>query len=154
MTHVNYSAAVTLATAFLPFLSEKPTASLIFTESNLAIVPAFSMPGYCASKAALNTFALCLRVQLRLAKSNVKVIEVFPPAVQTELHDYMGADKGRSMGMPLDEFTEKAWQGLANGDDEVNVGHLGPEERFFSITRQRRAATEDVAERLAKMQAH
>lgn len=53
------------------------------TESNLAIVPAVSMPSYCASKAALNTFAMCLRAQLTEAKSNVNVIEVFPPAVQS-----------------------------------------------------------------------
>ncbi|KAJ5119761.1 hypothetical protein N7448_010430 [Penicillium atrosanguineum] len=145
--HVNYTAAVTLATAFLPFLSGKATpTSLVFTESNLAIVPAFIMPGYCASKAALNTFAMCLRVQLREAKSNVNVIEVFPPAVQTELHDYMGAEKGRQMGMPLGEFTEKAWQGLASGDDEVYVGCVGPEDRFFSIARQRRSACEDFAQ--------
>ncbi|GIK03794.1 hypothetical protein Aspvir_007868 [Aspergillus viridinutans] len=150
--HVNYTAAVTLATAFLPFLSGKTTAtSLIFTVSNLAVVPAVSMPGYCASKAALNTFAMCLRVQLREAKSNVNVIELFPPAVQTELHDYMGAEKGRKLGMPLKEFTEKAWDGLANGADEVYVGCIPPEDRFLTIARQRRSACEDLAHSMRKM---
>lgn len=55
------------------------------TQSNLAIIPAPSVLGYCASKAALNTFAMCLRSQLTDAQSNVKVIEVFPPAVQSRL---------------------------------------------------------------------
>ncbi|KAF7161693.1 hypothetical protein CNMCM5623_007180 [Aspergillus felis] len=150
--HVNYTAAVTLATAFLPFLSGKTTATRRnSTVSNLAVVPAFSMPGYCASKAALNTFAMCLRAQLREAKSNVNVIEVFPPAVQTELHDYMGAEKGRKMGMPLKEFTEEAWDGLANGADEVYVGCIPPEDRFFSIARQRRSACEDLARSMRNM---
>ncbi|PWY65406.1 oxidoreductase [Aspergillus eucalypticola CBS 122712] len=147
--HVNYTAAVTLATAFLPFLSGRSTATgLIFTQSNLAIVPAVSLPGYCASKAALNTFAMCLRTQLKDAKSNVNVIEVFPPAVQTELHDYLG--KGGNtlqMRMPLQEFTDKAWAGLAKGDDEVYVGFIPPEERFFSIAGQRRAACEEWSAR-------
>ncbi|KAJ5668328.1 uncharacterized protein N7477_006898 [Penicillium maclennaniae] len=153
--HVNYTAAVTLATAFLPFLSEKTTATgLIFTQSNLAIVPAASMPGYCASKAALNTFAMCLRSQLAEAKSNVNVIEIFPRLFKrriAELHDYMGPEKGRQLGMPLAEFTEKAWQGLASGDDEVYVGCIGPEDRFFSIARQRRSACEDFAQMMRKM---
>ncbi|KAJ5651508.1 oxidoreductase [Penicillium longicatenatum] len=150
--HVNYTAAVTLATAFLPYLSGKTTAtSLVFTLSNLAIVPVGPLIGYCASKAALNTFAMCLRAQLKEAKSNVNVIEVFPPAVQTELHDYMGADKGRQMGMPLEEFTDKAWEGLVEGDDEVHVGFMPPEERFFSIARQRRAACEEFSHQMLGM---
>ncbi|KAJ5522678.1 oxidoreductase [Penicillium frequentans] len=148
--HVNYTAAVTLATAFLPYLSGKTTpTSLVFTQSNLAIIPAAPLPGYCASKAALNTFAMCLRAQLNGAKSNVNVIEVFPPAVQTELHDYMGAEKGRQMGMPLQEFTDKAWEGLVKGDDEVYVGCIPPAERFFSIAGQRRAACEEFSKRVA-----
>ncbi|KAF9882767.1 hypothetical protein FE257_005302 [Aspergillus nanangensis] len=150
--HVNYTAAMTLANIFLPFLSGKTTATdLVFTDSNLAIVPAVSMPGYCASKAALNTFAMCLRAQLAEAKSNINVIEVFPPAVQTELHDYMGAEKGRQMGMPLKEFTDKAWQGLLKGDDEVYIRCIPPEDRFFSIARQRRSACEEFAQLLRKM---
>ncbi|KAF9890681.1 hypothetical protein FE257_005547 [Aspergillus nanangensis] len=169
--HVNYTAAVTLANTFLPFLSGKTTATGLIlydtpnnlsycesmlrawksTQSNLAIVPAASMPGYCASKAALNTFAMCLRAQLNGDKSNVNVIEVFPPAVQTELHDYMGAEKGRQMGMPLEEFTNKAWQGLIKGDDEVYVGCIPPENRFFSIAHQRRSACEEFAQFLQNM---
>lgn len=68
-----------------------------------------------------------------------------------ELHDYMGAEKGRQMGMPLKEFTEKAWDKLANGDDEVYVGCIPPEDRFFSIARQRRSACEDFADLMRKM---
>ncbi|KAJ6086333.1 oxidoreductase [Penicillium sp. IBT 16267x] len=149
--HVNFTAAVTLATAFLPYLSGKKAAtSLVFTQSNLAIVPVSPLIGYCASKAALNTFAMCIRAQLNAAESNVNVIEIFPPAVQTELHDYMGVEKGRQMGMPLKEFTDKAWEGLVKGDDEVYVGCIPPEERFFSIARQRRAACEEASQLMGK----
>jgi short-subunit dehydrogenase involved in D-alanine esterification of teichoic acids len=53
-------------------------------------------------------FILCLREQLK--KSKVKVIEVFPPAVQTELHDEKhqpDIQNGGSIGMPLDEFMDE-----------------------------------------------
>lgn len=55
----------------------------------------------------------------------VKVIEIFPPAVQTELHDEKhqpDIKDGRNMGMPLDEFTEEAWKGLERGDEDIPVG--------------------------------
>lgn len=55
----------------------------------------------------------------------VKVIEVYPPAVQTELHDEKhqpDIKNGRSFGMPLQEFTEEAWKGLERGDEDIPVG--------------------------------
>ena len=52
------------------------------TGSNLAIVPAATLPAYSASKAALNAYTLCLREQLR--HTTVKVIEISPPPVQSE----------------------------------------------------------------------
>ncbi|GKZ19554.1 hypothetical protein AbraIFM66951_011269 [Aspergillus brasiliensis] len=143
--HLNFTSYVALTHAFLPYLSRKegtPT-SLIYTSSNLAFVPATSMPAYSASKAALNTFILCLRDQLR--DSSVKIIEVSPPAVQTEIHDFMGEEKGRSVGMPLKEFTDQAYQGLVEGKDQVIVGSVGPEGLFFDIVNKRRAATTEFA---------
>ena len=68
-----------------------------------------------------------------------------------ELHDYMGVEKGRQLGMPLAEFTDQAWAGLINGDDEVFVGCIPPKERFFSIAHQRRAACEDLGQQLKSM---
>lgn len=40
------------------------------------------MPAYSAAKAALNAFILCFREQLK--STNVKVVELSPPAVQSE----------------------------------------------------------------------
>ena len=117
------------------------------TGSNVAIVPAWNLPAYSASKAALNCFTLCLREQLNNAGSNVKVLEVSPPPVQTEIHDYMGEQKGRAFGMPLDEFCNEAYDRLNSGEDQVIIGAIGPQEKFMDIVDKRR----DTFELLAKL---
>ena len=100
------------------------------------------MPAYSASKAALNCFTLCLREQLAHAGSPVKVLEISPPLVQTELHDYMGEDKGRAVGMPLDEFCDRAYDGLAKGEDQIVVGSIGPRDEFMKLVDGRRSRFE------------
>jgi short-subunit dehydrogenase involved in D-alanine esterification of teichoic acids len=73
----------------------------------------------------LHQFILALRRQLE--KTLVQVIEVFPPAVQTELHDAKHQptiENGREIGITLNEFMETAWAGLVEGKDEVPVGFV------------------------------
>lgn len=107
---INFSSLVALTHAFLPYLQKKagptsfilcvwfffffflllqaegligpPLLFFISTGSNLAIVPAATLPAYSASKAALNVFTLCLREQLR--HSSTRVIEISPPPVQSK----------------------------------------------------------------------
>ncbi|GFF34985.1 uncharacterized oxidoreductase DltE [Aspergillus udagawae] len=148
--NVNFFSLVALTHAFLPFLVAKgrPT-SIIFTGSNVAIVPAATLPAYSASKAALNVFTLCLRDQLQ--NSNVAVIEISPPPVQTEIHDYMGEESGRNFGMPLGTFTDLAFKGLVAGQDQIVIGSIGPAESFNAIIDQRRKAFEDLAKLMREL---
>ncbi|KAI4243562.1 MAG: hypothetical protein L6R40_003385 [Gallowayella cf. fulva] len=143
---VNFTSFVDISLAFLPFLQSKqsPT-SIVFTGSNLAIVPAWNMPAYSASKAALNSFTLCLRDQLTNDGSNVKILEISPPPVQTELHDYMGPERGRAMGMPLGQFCDLAYDGLAKGQDQVIIGSIGPPDDFMDVVNKRRGAFDFLA---------
>lgn len=67
--------------------------------------------------------------------------------MQTELHDYMGEEKGRALGMPLAEFCDKAYEGLASGNDQIIIGSVGPPEKFMDIVDKRRG----IFEFLAKM---
>lgn len=119
-TLTNYTAFMHLTKAFLPYLQKQAPkeTSLVFTTSGLALVPILHCPNYCATKAALHHHILAMREQLKGAKSNVKVIELFPPAVQTELHDYEMGEKGKHVGMPLKDFTEEAFEGLCKDDNE------------------------------------
>ncbi|KAL9132520.1 MAG: hypothetical protein Q9175_006307 [Cornicularia normoerica] len=141
---INFSCFVDLTMKFLPFLMNKNTeTSLTYTGSNLAIVPAASLPAYSASKAALNAFVLCLRDQLR--NSSVKVIEISPPPVQTELHDYMGHETGRQLGMPLRAYVDETYKGLVSGSDQVVVGSIGPADTFNEIVDKRRNTFQNLA---------
>lgn len=81
---VNYTSIVNLALRFLPHLQKKnyPTA-MVVTGSTLAVVPAFAMPSYSASKAALKAFFESLRQQYQ-GVSQIKFIEILPPAVQSK----------------------------------------------------------------------
>ena len=108
----NYISQLALTKAFLPFFQKKgqdgKESALIYVTSGLALVPITRCSNYCASKAALHQFILCLREQLK--NSNIKVVELFPPAVQTELHDEKhqpDIKNGGQIGMPLEEFVQK-----------------------------------------------
>ncbi|MCJ1426562.1 hypothetical protein MMC29_004465 [Sticta canariensis] len=122
--NTNYISYIALTTAFLPFLQTKEEESaLIFMSSVLALVPITRCPNYCASKAALHHTVLVLREQLK--DSKVKIVEIFPSAVQTELHDEKNQPDikdGHKLGMPLDAFTEEAFFGLEQGHEHIAVG--------------------------------
>ena len=94
----------------------------MYTTSGLALVPLPRCPNYCATKAGLHQFILALRRQL--AETSVQVVELFPPAVQTELHDAKhqpDIKNGREVGITIEEFTKEAWQGIVEGKDEIPV---------------------------------
>jgi hypothetical protein len=68
--------------------------------------------------------------------------------VIAEIHDYMGEEIGRNLGMPLDTFTELAFEGLVAGQDQIVIGSIGPAERFHAIIDTRRQAFEDLAKKI------
>jgi uncharacterized oxidoreductase len=116
----NLRALMSCTAAFLPHLLSQPSARIVNVTSGLAYVPYAVMPVYCATKAALRSFTLSLRHQLRA--TSVRVVELSPPAVSTELHDYMGP-KGRDIGIPLEEFVREAMEGLNSGSEEIHVAN-------------------------------
>jgi uncharacterized oxidoreductase len=78
-------------------------------------------PVYCATKAAVHSFTLSLRHQLK--GSGVKVIELIPPYVATEL-----GGPGKTVGpsgpqpMPLQDFISETLKELATDGDEIAIG--------------------------------
>lgn len=145
----NFTSYVTLVHALLPhILEQKAPTSLIFTGTPLSLIPAFVMPAYCSSKAALESFIVCLREQLRDTK--VKVTHISPGPVRTELHDSeMGKESGSKFGMPLADFVGQASAGLAEGKVEIYPGTVGgsTKEQFLELVEKR----DEAFARLSKL---
>lgn len=59
----------------------------------------------------------------------------------------MGEEAGRNLGMPLNEFIDQAYGGLAEGKDQVIVGGIGPD--FNEIVDKRRAAFESLTKMMS-----
>jgi short-subunit dehydrogenase len=150
---VNYTSYVCMIHAILPHLLSRSTpGDLIFTGTAVSLVPAFPMPAYSASKAALETFIMCLREQLR--DTNVSVQHISPGPVRTELHDaQMGKSAGRAFGMPIEDFVSEAWAGLAEGKTDIFPGTVGgsTKDQFLEIVRVREEAFGRLSELARKM---
>lgn len=113
---INLLGVIRTSVAFLPHLKKQPDGALVNVTSGLAYVPLFRTPVYCATKAAVHSFTMSLRMQL--AKSGVGVVELVPPRVGTNL----GGGRNLPFSMPVEVFVEEAMRGLAAGTDEVGVG--------------------------------
>lgn len=94
----NLLGPIRLAAALMPHLLKQPRATIVNVSSGLAFLPMAVTPSYCATKAAIHSYTMSLRHQLR--HTSVEVLELIPPYVQTDLMD--GADNPRAM--PLSQF--------------------------------------------------
>jgi uncharacterized oxidoreductase len=106
--------------AFLPIL-RMHGATIINVSSGLAFVPLAKYPVYCATKAFIHSFSMSLRHQLR--KTSVRVIELAPPWVATEL-DAKHIEPVPNQGMkpmPLADFIAAAMEELASEKQELPV---------------------------------
>jgi uncharacterized oxidoreductase len=118
---VNFKAPVYLCAQFMPLLLGKNEAAIVNVSSGLAFVPLAAMPVYCATKAALHSFCLSLRHQLRATP--VKVFEVIPPMVDTGLDKGARERRGQAdRGIPAFEVAKATIEGLRNNQYEIAVG--------------------------------
>lgn len=120
-------------------LSGKKDAAIINVSSGLAFAPLAMVPIYSATKAALHSFTMSLRHQLK--PLGIKVIEVIPPQVDTDL-GYQDRPEPNTThgGMSIHDFITEAVQGLESGEEEFAVGnsknmHLKRDEMFPLMNR-------------------
>jgi uncharacterized oxidoreductase len=116
----NLVGLIRVTAEFLPHLKRQESAVLLNVSSGLAFVPLAIFPVYCATKAAVHSFSLSLRHQLMGSK--VKVIELIPPYVATELGGGVPAPPGAMQPMPLDPFIADAMKELEGDADEMAIG--------------------------------
>jgi uncharacterized oxidoreductase len=118
---INLCAPILLSAMFVPHLMKQETAAIVNVSSGLGFIPIAFMPVYSATKAALHSFSLSLRHQLR--NSSVKVFEIIPPTVDTELDKGARGRRGQAdRGIPSVEVAQAALQALAADDYELAVG--------------------------------
>lgn len=117
----NLLGVIRVAAEFIPHLIQKSNAVLVNVSSGLAYVPMARFPVYCATKAAVHSLTLSLRHQLK--SLGVKVIELVPPYVATELGGPRKAvAPGGPQPMPLPAFIAETLKELESGADEVAIG--------------------------------
>ena len=97
----NLLAPIRLTNALVGHLRTRANAAIVTVTSGLAYVPLVSAPTYCATKAAIHSYTVSLRHQLR---GQVEVIELIPPGVQTDLTPGQAIRDGY---MPLDAFIDE-----------------------------------------------
>ncbi|KAH7146351.1 hypothetical protein EDB81DRAFT_794958 [Dactylonectria macrodidyma] len=143
----NYLSPLHTVSLFLPHLislgPETPT-SIVLVSSGLSLVPMARCANYCATKSAIHSLAWTLRSQLSAPSSpetqHIRVIEIIPPAVQTELHssqpDLVKAGQTK-IGVPLEEYANETW-GLLNEEtphDEIVIKLV--RERWSTIEKEK-----------------
>jgi len=112
----NLEAPMHLSLLLLPHLLAQPQGAIMNVSSGLAFSPLSFMPCYCATKAAIHSFTMSLRHQLR--GTPVAVVEIIPPKVNTDL----GGKGLHDDGVPLEEYADATFRGILEGKEEVGFG--------------------------------
>jgi uncharacterized oxidoreductase len=120
----NLLGPIRLTAALLPHFQKLPRATILTVTSGLAFIPLAMTPTYNATKAAIHSYTQSLRYQLQ--STNIKVIEIVPPYVQTELMGSQQASDPRAM--PLVDYLNETINILKTQPDvsEVLVERVKP----------------------------
>ena len=111
----NLLGPIRLIDGLIEHLKAQENAAIINVTSGLAFVPMPRTATYSATKAAMHSYTVSLRAKL---EGKVEVIELAPPAVQTELTPGQSTREGY---MPLDEFIEETMLGFTAEDTPQEV---------------------------------
>lgn len=118
------------------FLQLESLDTIMNVTSGLAFVPYSKIPVYSATKAFFRSFTLSLRHQLK--DKGVEVIEIVPPALNTDL----GGKGIHNQAPPVSDFIESIFTQLKKGSNELTFG--------TSETRVK-ANNDSIAEYFAKL---
>ena len=118
---INFTAPIHLIAELLPTLRQQQHAFIINISSGLAFSPMADVPVYCATKAAMHSFTLSLRHQMK--SIGIRVVEIAPPIVDTGLGGgtRSGGTADNAM-VSAEEFVAEALAQLGADKDEILVG--------------------------------
>jgi uncharacterized oxidoreductase len=98
------------------FIRLKSLETIINVTSGLSFVPLVKAPVYSATKAFLHSFTISLRQLLK--SKNIEVIEMIPPALNTDL----GGKGLHDTAPPVSNFIEAIFEQLKQGKNELTFG--------------------------------
>ncbi|MGG1220923.1 short-chain dehydrogenase [Priestia megaterium] len=132
----NTEAPFHLCLLFAPFFANKDYAAILNFTSGLAYTPMAIAPIYSATKAAVHSFTMSLRHQLE--DTAIEVIEIAPPAVNTDL----GGVGLHTFGTPVDEFADAVFKNLDEGKHEFG---------YARAEKARRMSRDEIDESVKEM---
>ena len=119
---INLKGPIRMSKRFLDQLKKGPNAAIVNISSGLAFVPLPIMPIYCATKAALHSFTLSLRAQLKQTK--IQVFELAPPTTDTDfVKEFLGSPDAKGIAfMKVEDLVAQCLKGMERDQLEVRPG--------------------------------
>lgn len=128
---INFTSVVDLTALFIEHLMKRPSAAVINVSSGLGFMPMQNTPVYSATKSAIHTYSIVLRQQLK--DTSVKVIEIVPPMVETDLNkEGRGANHVKFGGLSLSEYIPTIISGL---EKDANIIFYADGEKIMTEPR-------------------
>jgi len=129
---INIRGPMHLAVRLLPHFRQKNGAVIMNVSSLLGFVPVSIInPVYNGTKAWQHFWSMNLRTQLEQNGDNIRVVEIAPPTVSTDLHreredpDDNKKDKN-SAALSVEEFIEEFVTQLKEGKETIGAGPSRP----------------------------
>lgn len=113
----NLSGTIQMVHQFLPHLLTKKSAAIVNVTSGIAFMAYSAAPIYSATKAGVRAYTQALRLQLE--ETNVKVFEMIPPGVNTNLQNDWVVQPNPRMMMSADKMVAVAIKGLIKNKKEL-----------------------------------
>ncbi|MEO0896813.1 MAG: SDR family NAD(P)-dependent oxidoreductase [Bacteroidota bacterium] len=117
---INFKGPVILTNVFLPEMIKREEAMIVNLTSPSAYTSMAASQIYSATKSAIQSWTISIRHQLR--ETNVKVVELNPPAVDTRMNSFNPDLDGMKLMSP-DRFAQVAIEGIKKGKEEILVSH-------------------------------
>lgn len=113
--NVNLIAPIALVRQLMPVLETQSEATIINVTTGYVFIPSAKASAYSASKVALRAFTQSLRFKKR--NTNIRVVEVVPPAVDTPMN------KGKNASViDVNQFANKVFEQVIKGEEEILIG--------------------------------
>jgi uncharacterized oxidoreductase len=120
-TAINLEATFHLTALFTPHFMKQKESAIVNVSSGLGIVPLVIVPIYSATKSALHSFSISLRKQLEA--TTVKVFEILPPIVDTELDNGARDKRGQTdKGISAEKVATESLNAISKNIYEIPIG--------------------------------